>query len=281
MVCLYGEWICYVYTGMDWWQMKVLPELIIRISIDLKIKFVSKWTPSTLLKTRSAVTPPTRNPNNRSSPPTKQYLSSHLERLQAQFCPELTPAQSIRRAGSRLHAFLQLTVLRKVLQSQSAVSHPTDHSGLHSHQEIVHLKNQTQSWFLRSLLGPHHHHLPPQLHRQPLPILLQLVTRRLYLPALTCQVWRCYCLQLWVWRPRFALFCYEVHGIGVIFAAGGILFAILVNLHLWVLIWVLFGCVLAVYCPLGLAALAAHGLRNGQLDCVFDIEHGWIHGRAG
>jgi hypothetical protein len=35
-----------------------------------------------------------------------------------------------------------------------------------------------------------------------------------------------------------------------------------------------FGRFLALYCPLGLVALAANGLRNGQLDCIFDIEHG-------
>ena len=52
----------------------------------------------------------------------------------------------------------------------------------------------------------------------------------------------------------------------------------IVNLHLWVLFCLLFGNIFAVHNSLGLAALDFDGLRNDQLNSLFDSEHGRIPG---
>jgi hypothetical protein len=48
----------------------------------------------------------------------------------------------------------------------------------------------------------------------------------------------------------------------------------IVDLHLWILVCLLLGNILAVHIALGMAALAVNGLWDGQLDCILDSEHG-------
>ncbi len=132
-----------------------------------------------------------------------------------------TCGQGRTRRTDRPYAVLQPAVLWEVLQSQPAVGHRAHHSGLYSCETRVYRKNQTQPRLLRPFLGAYNDYIPAELHRQPLKVLFQLVTRLVHLPAGACQVWGCDCVQLWLWGARFAVFCDEVLRVGVVFAARG------------------------------------------------------------
>ena len=47
----------------------------------------------------------------------------------------------------------------------------------------------------------------------------------------------------------------------------------IVDLYLWLQFFLFYSGLFGLHIPMVLAALAGHGVRDGQLDCVLDLQH--------